>query len=603
MKRSPWVLAFFLVAFIQAQAQDGGQDSPLSGSQGVRALGLGGAVSAWLDEPSALWWNPATLLHTPVRRLELQHTQNAFDTRTEQFALATPTLDHGAWAVGGALQTTSDITITGPLSPTPLGTEAFNRFQFGAGYGFGLPKGVEAGFTLTVAGYRFMGLQRVAWGLDFGLSPYSAGILKTAVVVKNLLRPTFSFADGIEDRWARRLAGSVAVQKSGATAGIEAEFSDRQDSRFRAGAEYQVAPPLAVRAGFDGFGPTAGVSVRYKNFRFDYAFVSPSDLGSEHRFGLSIDLGRPIAVQRRLREEAISYEVASALERQRKSQRPRLESLADSALATGAWGDAASAYAQLALLFPEESSYTLGLEDVSRRRDSAIAAQIDLATRQASATQRAGLLDSLARSQMARAQWSAAVVTTQRLSQESGRPEATDSLMRAAADSLAVETALALAQAQTALADSAVVEAAGWARVALLYDSANAEALGVLADARRLNQRQETERSMMSAAVAGDSEKVLATATALLTQYPDHVLAREYAGRFAPRASAVAMETIQADAEAWDWYTRAFGAFRDGRFEEAIQWWEKVQARYPTNEDTRKNLEQARLRLDSGKHD
>lgn len=599
MSPARWMfLASWLFA-LPVLAQDGGQGSPLSGSQGVRALGAGGAVSTWLDEPSAIWWNPATLLLTPVRRLELQHTENAFDTRTEHFAFATPTLDHGAWAVAGALQTTSDIIITGPTSPTPLGTEDFNRFQLGAGYAFGLPKSIDAGLNLTVAGYKFMGQQRVAWGLDLGLSPFSTGALNTAIVVKNFLRPTFSFANGAEDRWARQLIVGAGVLKSGLAVGLEAEFSERQDSRFRAGAEYQVATPLALRAGYDGFGPTAGASVRYKSFRIDYAFVSPSDLGTEHRFGLTIDIGRPIEEQRRLRDQQISYEVAAALEKQKLGQQDTLEAQAQHAVAAGAWGDAAVAYAQLTYLFPEEPAYSRGLEEVTRRRDSALAAELDLATQQATSAERLQLLDSLAAHQMALGQWSAATVTTERLAMESGPSVRADSLHQAATDSLAARTASLVAEAQSALADSGAAEAAGWARAALFYDSASTEANRLLQEAERLAARQELERDMFSSAVAADSVRVVRLADSLLSEYPDHALAQDYAHRFAPGAKAVPIETVQADAEAWEWYTRAFGAFREGRFEEAIEWWQKVEARYPTSEDTRKNLEQARLRLDS----
>jgi TolA-binding protein len=40
--------------------------------------------------------------------------------------------------------------------------------------------------------------------------------------------------------------------------------------------------------------------------------------------------------------------------------------------------------------------------------------------------------------------------------------------------------------------------------------------------------------------------------------------------------------------------------FRAGNFAKAIEWWEKVETRYPGNEATRKNIEQARLRLNPG---
>jgi tetratricopeptide (TPR) repeat protein len=377
------------------------------------------------------------------------------------------------------------------------------------------------------------------------------------------------------------------------------DLSERQDVHYRIGGEYQVASPLALRAGYDGFGPTAGVSVRYKSFRFDYAFVSPSPLGVEHRVGLSIDIGRPIDEQRRLRDQRIDYEVAHAIGEEKKAQRLPLEAKADSALASGDWDEAALAYAQLASLFPD-ASYQGQLDVVSHKRDSAYAAQIEQATQRTSVTERSGLLDSLTRRQMAEGQWAAALATAKALAAEPGPPPSAAPLGRAAADSLAAETQRAIGSARQALGDSAYVEAAGWARLALFYDSGNGEAILMLDQAKTASRRQASERELLSAAAAGDSQAVVRKANELLAEQPDHELARTYLARFSPAERAVPIETIQADSEAWTWYTRAFGAFREGRFDEAIEWWEKVLQRYPTSADTRKNLEQARLRQNSG---
>lgn len=584
-----------------ARAQDGGQDSPLSGSQGVRALGVGGAVSAWLDEPAALWWNPATILYTPVRRLELQHTQNAFDTRTEQFALAMPSMDRGAWALAGVLQTTSDITITGPSSPVPIGMEDFNRFQLGAGYGVGLPKNIDAGFTLNVSGYRFMGQQRVAWGLDLGLAPFTAGAIRTGLVFRNLLRPTYSFSEGVEDTWARHVVLALAARTSRLSSGVDVDFSERQDVRFRAGAEYEVATALAVRAGYDGKAPTAGLGFRYKQFRIDYAWVQPSDLGTEHRIGLSIDIGRPIEEQRRLREERISYEVASAIEKRRTAQKPELEDKADRAMANGDWAEASSAYAQLSLLFPEEKKYATGLDAVAHKSDSANQSQLNRVTQQATTEQRVTLLDSLARAQLASRDWAAAELTAGMLGQEAGYDSVSTALRTTATDSLDAEVSRALARSRAALNDSAAVEAAGWARLALYYDSTNVEGIRLLNAAHLTGRRQASDRALLSAAASGDTAAILSTAQSVLGEFPDHALASEYLRRYTPKGAAVPIDQLQRDTEAWGWYTQGLVAFREGRFEDAIRFWEQVQARYPGSEDTKKNLDQARLRLGSKK--
>jgi hypothetical protein len=559
---------------------------------------MGGAVSSWLDEPAAVWWNPATLTFAPVRRLELQHTNNAFDTRTEQFALVFPTLDYGAWSLAGALQTTTDVIVTGPLSPAPLGTESFNRFQFAAGYGLVVPYDMKAGFALNVAGYRFMGLQRVAWGLDFGLVPFSTEQFKTALVVHNLLRPTFSFADDLEDRWSRRAALAASFAKAGAVVAGELEFSDQEDVRFRLGAEYSVAEPLMLRAGYDGFGPTVGASVRYKRLRLDYAYLSPSELGTEHRIGLTIDIGRPIEEQRKLRAQRINAEVADALAAQRSTQRPELEERADSAMTAGDWALATRAYAQLLFLFPEEERYEEHLESIAFKRDSSLQADLADATATADHAARTEALRRLAEDQMRARNWTSALAAARALSADPDTLERAAELEAQALDSLSAAIDNAVGLARAALVDSNAVEAAGWARTALLLDSTQADAGRILTQAERIGRRRELESSLLEAAARSDTAQVIARAQQLITLEPDHTQAQWYLDLYlSHEVPTVSIEVLQLDEEAWEWYTQGFVEFRAGKYEDAIRWWEQVAARYPGNEDTKKNLEQARLRL------
>jgi hypothetical protein len=592
----------FVLCAATAVAQDGGQDSPLSGTQGVRALGLGGAVSAWLDEPAALWWNPATLSYTPVRRLELQYTRNAVDTRTEQFDLAFPTLDHGAWAVGGALQTTTDIIVTGPVSPAPIGTESFNRFRLAAGYGFIAPYAGKLGATLTVAGYRFMGIQRAAWGLDVGAVPYATETIYTGLVVQNLLQPTFSFSDGLEDKWPRRGVLAAAFKSHGAIVSGQVELAQRQDTRFRAGAEYTPHEAIALRAGYDGAGPAFGVGLAFGRFRFDYAYLSPSDLGSEHRFGLSIDVGKPIELQRRLRDEQLDYEVSVALAQRQLRQRDVLSSQAETAVTAGDWENAARYYAQLQLLFPDDPTYGERLEDIGRLRDSSFAVRLDSAAAQATDAERQAVLLDLMADQLTAKQWQAALTTGRRAAQAGADSVTLAALQSQATDSLTAATAQAIERAAAALAEERATTAVGWARVALLYAPDDAQARTLLRDAHRLGRIQRGESALLGAAAAGDTTAVLSRVQDLLAVDPENAMALQFMKQYVP-TPAVATTTIdelKQDAEAWEWYTRGFVEFRAERYDQAIEWWEKVAERYPTNEATQKNLEQARLRLQPG---
>jgi hypothetical protein len=586
-----------------AGAQDAGQDSPLTGGQGVRALGMGGAASAWLDEPSALFWNPATLYLAPVRRLELQHTQNAFDTRTEQFALVVPTLDYGSWAVGGALQTTTDIVVTDPLSPAPQGFENFNRFKLGLGYGVKGPYGVGLGAALRVVGYRFMGVERAAWGIDLGLVPVASGPWSVGVAVANLIPPTYSFSDGLEDKLPRRGILGVAFRGHDRfVIAAQMESAQREDSRFRAGAEYAPAAPLALRAGFDGFAPTFGIGVRYDRIRFDYAFVSPSDLGSEHRFGLSFDLGRTLSSQRADRAARLDRQVRDALSERARSVEQDLAGQADRAYRGRDWEAAARLYTQLDLLAPDNADYRGRLDLLARRRDSVNQARIDLAVASAGSSERQSLLQSAFDEQMAAGQWNAALAIADRLAREGADTAEAGALARRAGDSLTQAYERAMGQGRRALAAEQWATAAGSARVALLYRAEDDAAMRILRRAEVGGATQRALAALLEAVAGGDTTAVLSRAQDVLALDPQQPLALKYLREFrtGQDIDRTSVAQLQADAEAWGWYTQGFVEFRAGRYEAAIVLWQKVVDRYPGNEAARKNIEQARLRLQGG---
>lgn len=599
MKRRSW-LVWGLIWLLSpgAHAQDGGQDSPLTGTQGVRALALGGAVSAWLDEPAAVWWNPATLSYAPVRRVEFQHTRNALDTRTEQFGIVFPTLDYGAWAVGGIIQTTSGIIVTNSNSPLPVSTERFSRYRLAAGYGLRTIRDIRVGATLTVAGYRFMGIQKGAWGLNLGVVPFRSANVQVGLVVENMLRPTFSFSNGLEDQWPRRGIVAVAYQANGMIFSGQVETSQREDARIRVGGEYSFNRTFAIRTGFDGSGVTGGFGLAYQRVHIDYGYVSSSDLGSEHRFGISIDIGQPVSLQRRLRAEHVDYEVAIELSRRNDKRRVTLEALADSAMQDSNWRDAARFYAQLQLLFPDDESYSKGLAAVRIHRDSSIRTRIGLAVAEATESERKVMLQRDIEQQLADRQWQSALGTVDYFMRTEGPSEIIAELKLMAEDSLRTEVGRAEARAELALRNDRAADAAGWSRVILLLQPDHPSGLSMLNQAVRLSLRQRGEAAVLAAASTGDTALILQRVAALLDVNPLHELALRYLQLYSQSAldRETTTQTVQQDDEAWGWYTQAFVEFRARRYARAIELWEQVLARYPAHEGTRKNLEQARLR-------
>ncbi|MEE8576099.1 MAG: tetratricopeptide repeat protein, partial [candidate division Zixibacteria bacterium] len=79
-------------------------------------------------------------------------------------------------------------------------------------------------------------------------------------------------------------------------------------------------------------------------------------------------------------------------------------------------------------------------------------------------------------------------------------------------------------------------------------------------------------------------------------------VAQEYLSKVAEaRAtpSAPGLSDLQRNPEIWAHYLQGFEFMREGEYQNAIDAWQKVLKAFPDNEDTRNNLEQARLRLES----
>ena len=84
---------------------------------------------------------------------------------------------------------------------------------------------------------------------------------------------------------ARRLGAAVTLAPADDvvwSAAFEAAGLFSALPRLSAGMEAWIGG-LGARAGFDGRGPTFGLSVRFSNLQFDWAYAMRDDLGDSHR--------------------------------------------------------------------------------------------------------------------------------------------------------------------------------------------------------------------------------------------------------------------------------------------------------------------------------
>jgi len=96
---------------------------------GAKSVGMGGAVTGLRGDGELVLWNPAGVAHLDKRRLLVNHSEGAFDTRSQVLALLWPTKSFGTLGVTYYLVDYGELTSTDPYG-SEQGTINFRNQEF-----------------------------------------------------------------------------------------------------------------------------------------------------------------------------------------------------------------------------------------------------------------------------------------------------------------------------------------------------------------------------------------------------------------------------------------------------------------------------------------
>jgi hypothetical protein len=274
---------------------------------GARAVAMGEAAVAVVDDATALYWNPAALSNVESRSVALMHAPYIASSYFDYAAYAQNLGRYGALGAGlqyfslGGLDAT-DASGAGIGSVNPYGLAA----SLGYAYRFsGLEGGLGAldGFSAGISG-KYLEQKIVtsasAFAFDFGL--LSPGYLENRLrLAADVLNPGSEMKfDEVSEPvpFTVKLGGAYKLSDKWLAALDVA--APRGGSPYVAlGTEYGLVSggpwTFAVRGGYnsettgsiDGFsGISVGFGLGYRGGSFDYAFVPLGGLGQAHRLSL-----------------------------------------------------------------------------------------------------------------------------------------------------------------------------------------------------------------------------------------------------------------------------------------------------------------------------
>ena len=307
-----FLVALSLGTMSTAFAESAGQAGAyLKMGVGARALGMGSAFTALVDDSTAAFWNPAGLARLEQSEASFMHADLTMDREYNFFNYAhilkdksgkkngVAALSHMSFGVDGIPETRLSNDGVNPATDANGGYTAgmnvwiFSYFKdtekntFGS-YARKLSDKFYGGVNVKYLKHELFTNSASTWGLDFGFL-YEANEKTTLGLSIRDIGETLDWdtASGQSDDVPMTTTfGAAYKANSKLTLAADINKVEDMDAKLFAGAEWWLQEYAALRVGSKDGDLTLGASFKLDTWRFDYSYADET-LGDAHRISAS----------------------------------------------------------------------------------------------------------------------------------------------------------------------------------------------------------------------------------------------------------------------------------------------------------------------------
>lgn len=596
-----------IVATASLTATNSGGTTPLFNfGAGGRGLGMGGANVALANDASALFWNPAALTNLQERSLSLMHLPLPEGTNYDFAAFGWPTVDYGTFSVGAFLLGTGDIERRDE-SGRKLGTFSANQQLFMVGYGKQINRFLSAGATIKLYGQSFDDASAFGAGGDLGLKVALSDNFALGLNAQNILSPEIRIDRDAETLPITFKAGAgvmLPFSQGRHIMSLEADVdkTENLDPVFHFGGEFAFLNSYFLRAGYDVDQVNLGAGLRFKFVQIGYTFRTQDYFDAQHRISLDISFGGSIESILAEREKDRRDAALQFAKEERARDLNFALTQARYFYQNGMYDSSAAYYQRVgALTDNSDDEAATRLAEIDKQRTQELTAIVRAGVLAESDSIKAAELFAELNDAIKVKDLEASSVMLSRLRPAFGQDERFKN--SEAQYSLVASDRISELRSEAVrfVADGKLTDAAQRYGEILRLNPGDAAAQRSVAQLGSRVNALELLRSGVAAYNSGDTTQARELFERVLAANPSDSVAQTMLDRFqaGTKTLGVPLIEVQNDPESWKMYLEGIEKFRSGDYQQAIRLWEQVLDKHPGNSETEKNIQQAKLRLQS----